>query len=76
MEYYYLSKEYHNVHKGCFDLVRQIEEFITGKEFQFLRVSHAPLTEEEKDKLVGCGDIWDFLRKYKEEQFYTLLKSN
>ena len=74
MEYFYLPKEYYDVHKSCFDLVRQIEEFITGKEYQFLRISNAPLTEEEKDNLVECGDIWDFLNKYKEEQFYTLLK--
>lgn len=74
MEYYYLPKEYHSVHKACFELVRQIEEFVTGEEYQFLRVSHAPLTEDEKDKLVECGDIWDFLKKFKEEQFYTLLK--
>lgn len=74
MEYYYLPKEYHSAHKACCELVRQIEEFVTGKEYQFLRVSHAPLTENEKDKLVECGDIWDFLKKYKEEQFYTLLK--
>ena len=74
MEYFYLPKEYHDVHKSCFDLVRQIEEFITGKEYQFLRISNAPLTEEEKDNIVECGDIWDFLKKYKEEQFYTLLK--
>jgi len=74
MEYFYLPKEYHDVHKSCFDLVRQIEEFITGKDYQFLRISNAPLTEEEKDDIVECGDIWDFLKKYKEEQFYTLLK--
>lgn len=74
MEFYYLPKEYHNTHKNCFELVRQIEEFVIGKDYQFLRVSQAPLTVEEKDKLVECGDIWDFLKKYKEDQFYTLLK--
>ena len=74
MEFYYLPKEYHNAHKNCFELVRQIEEFVIGKDYQFLRVSQAPLTVEEKDKLVECGDIWDFLKKYKEDQFYTLLK--
>jgi len=74
MEFYYLPKEYQSVHKACFELVRQIEEFIVGKDYQFLRVSHAPLTEEEKDKLMECDDIWDFLKKYKEEQFYLLLR--
>ena len=74
MEFYYLPKKYHSVHKACFELVRQIEEFVVGKEYQFLQVSHAPMTEEEKDKFVECGDIWDFLKKYKEEEFYRLLK--
>ena len=74
MEFYYLPKEYHSVHKACFELVRQIEEFVVGKDYQFLRVSHAPMTEEEKNKFVECGDIWDFLKKYKEEEFYKLLK--
>lgn len=74
MEFYYLPKEYQSVHKACFDLVRQIEEFVTRGDYLFLRVSHAPLTEEEKDKLEESGDIWDFLKNYKEEQFYTLLK--
>ena len=74
MEFYYLPKEYHSVHKACFELVRQIEEFVVGKDYQFLRVSHAPMTEEEKDKFVECGDIWDFLKKYKENEFYRLLK--
>lgn len=73
MEFYYLSKKYQGAHKTCFELVRQIEEFVVGKEYQFLRVSHAPLTEEEKDKILGCDDIWDFLREYKGDQFYTLL---
>lgn len=74
MEFYYLPEEYHSVHQACFKLVAQIEEFVVGKEYEFLRVSHTPLTEEEKDLLVKYGDIWDFLREYKEEQFYTQLK--
>jgi len=74
MEFYYLPKEYLSVHNACFELVRQIEEFVVGKEYQFLRVLHAPINEVEKDKFVACGDIWDFLKKYKENQFYTLLK--
>ncbi len=74
MEFYYLPEEHRTIHSACFELIRQIEEFVVGKEYQFLRVSYAPLTEEEKDRLVECGDIWDFLKKYKEEQFYTLLK--
>lgn len=74
MEFYYLPKEYQGVHKLCFELVSQIEELVVGKEYLFLRISDALLTKEEKDKVVECGDIWDFLKKYKEEQFYTLLK--
>lgn len=74
MEFLYLPKEYHNAHKNCFELVRQIEELVVGNDYQFLRASKAPLTVEEKDKLVECDDIWGFLKKNKEDQFYTLLK--
>jgi len=74
MEFYSLPKEYHNVHKTCFELIRQIEEFVVGEEYQFLRVSHTPLTEEEMKQLEACGDIWVFLKQNREDQFYTLLK--
>lgn len=73
MEFYYLPEEHRAIHTVCFELVRQIEEFIVGKDYEFLRVSQSKLTEEEKDHLIECGDLWDFLRKYKEDQFYTLL---
>mgnify|MGYP004672003871 CR=1 len=35
MEFYYLPKEYQTIHTACFDLVRQIEEFIVKDEYQF-----------------------------------------
>ena len=73
MEFYYLPEEYRAVHTACFELIRQIEEFIVGKEYVFLWVSHTDLTDEEKERLDECGDVWDFMKKYKEEQFYTLL---
>ena len=46
MEFYYLPKEYHNIHKTCFELVGQIEEFIVKKEYQFLKVSVSNMTPE------------------------------
>lgn len=73
MEFYYLPEEHRAMHTACFELVKQIEEFIVGKDYEFLRVSHPDLTEVEKDQLIECGDVWDFLKKYKEEQFYTQL---
>lgn len=74
MDYFYLPKEYHSVHKACFELVGQIEEFVVGKEYQFLRVTQSPLTDMEKNQLLESGDIWDFLKTHREEQFYTLLR--
>lgn len=73
MEFYYLPEDYHTVHAACFELVRQIEEFIVKDEYKFLRVSTSAMTPEELKLLEECGDIWAFLKKYKEEQFYTLL---
>ena len=73
MEFYYLPKEYHTIHSACIELVRQIEEFIVKDEYKFLKVSTSAMTPEELNLLEKCGDIWAFLKKYKEEQFYTLL---
>lgn len=73
MEFYYLPEEYRAVHIACFELVRQIEEFIVKDEYKFLSVSTSPMTPEELELLEECGDIWVFLKKYREEQFYTLL---
>lgn len=46
MEFYYLPKEYRKIHNACFELVRQIEKFIVGADYEFLRVSQSELTEE------------------------------
>jgi len=73
MEFYYLPKEYRKTHEACFELVKQIEEFIVGKDYEFLRVSTFELTEDEKDHLVECGDIWEFMKKYREDRFYSQL---
>lgn len=73
MEFYYLPEEYRNIHSACFELIRQIEEFIVSKDYQFLQVTSSELSQEDKTRLDECGDLWDFLKKYKEEQFYTLL---
>lgn len=73
MEFYYLPKEHRKTHTACFELVKQIEEFIVGKDYEFLRVSLFELTENEKDHLVECGDIWEFMKKYKEDRFYSQL---
>ena len=73
MEFYYLPEEYHAVHTACFELVRQIEEFIVKDEYKFLRLSTSPMTPEELKLLEECGDLWVYLKKHKEDQFYTLL---
>ena len=73
MKFYYLPKEYQTIHAVCFDLVRQIEEFIVKDEYQFLKVSSMPMTPEDMKLLEECGDFWDFLKKHREEQFYTQL---
>lgn len=72
-EYYYLPKKYHKVHSACFELVRQIEEFITVRDYEFLKITTYPMTEDELDKLNELGDLWDFLKQHKEDQFYNLL---
>ena len=73
MEFYYLPNEYRAIHTTCLELIRQIEEFIVGKEYQFLQVSHYELSDAEKELLKECGDIWDFLKKYREKDFYNQL---
>ena len=62
MEFYYLPGEYKAIHTACFELIRQIEEFIVGKEYQFLQVFHYELSDAEKELLKQSGDVWDFLR--------------
>lgn len=66
MEFYYLPKEYQTIHTACFDLIRQVE-------YQFLKMSSTPMTPEDMKLLEECGDFWDFLKKHREEQFYTQL---
>ena len=73
MEFYYLPDEYHTVHTACFELVKQIEEFIVKDEYKVLRVSASPMTPKELKQLEECGDLWMYLKKHKEEQFYTLM---
>lgn len=58
MEFYYLPKEYQTIHTACFDLVRQIEEFIVKDEYKFMKVSSTPMTPEDMKLLEECGDIW------------------
>lgn len=76
MKFYYLPEEYRIIHSTCFELVRQIEEFIVKDEYKFLRVSTSAMTPEELTLLEECSDIWDFLKKYREEQFYTQLNKS
>lgn len=75
MEFYYLPKEHRAIHAACFEIIRQIEEFITVEDYKFLQVTTAALSTEDKGHFDECGgDVWDFLKRYKDEQFYTLLK--
>ncbi len=76
MEFYYLPEEHRAIHTACFELVRQIEEFIVGEDYKFLQITSAEFPLEDKARLDECGDLWDFLKKYKEEQFYTLLNKH
>ena len=64
--------KYVDAERGLRNWVKQIEEFIVGKDYDFLRVSHSDLTEVEKDQLIECGDVWEFLKKYKGTGFYNL----
>ena len=74
MEFYYLPKEYRIIHTSCIELVKQIEEFIVKEEYEFMRVTTSNFTAEDIQHLDECkGDIWAFLRKYKEDKFYILL---
>ena len=66
MEFYYLPEELRAMHTACFELIRQIEEFIVGKDYQFLQITSSKLALEDKARLDECGDLWDFLKKYKE----------
>lgn len=76
MEFYYLPEEHRVIHTASFELIRQIEEFIVGKDYQFLQITSSKLSLEDKVRLDECGDFWDFLKKYKEEQFYSLLNKH
>lgn len=76
MDFYFLPQEHKTVHVICFELIRQIEEFIVGKKYQFLQVSHYDLSEAEKVYFEECGNIWEFLKKYREKDFYNQLKKH
>lgn len=70
MNFYYLPKEYHNIHRMCFELVGQVEEFITKEEYKFLQVTTFPLEESElavfqKEQV----DVWDYLKEHNPEGF-------
>ena len=73
MEFDYLPEKYRAIHKACFELIQQIEEFIIGKEYWFLKEFELKLTKEEKECLDECGDVWEYLKKYDKEQLYKLL---
>ena len=73
MEFDYLPEKYRAIHKACFELIQQIEEFIIGKEYRFLNGFELELTKEEKERLDECGDLWEYLKKFNKEKFYKLL---
>lgn len=52
MEFYYLPEELRVMHTACFELIRQIEEFIVGKDYQFLQITSSILPG---DVLPGDG---------------------
>lgn len=76
MKFDYLPKKYRTVHSACFKLVQQIEEFIVGNDYRCLQSTTYKLSDEEIRLFDEYDNIWDYLQKYKKEQFCTLLNKN
>lgn len=76
MEFYYLPAKYHNIHSVCFELVKQIEEFIICEDFKFLQISVFNITKLEYAKFNNSTDIWDYLKKNDEDGFYKQLNKS
>ncbi len=76
MDFFYLPKEYQNVHTACFELVKQIEEFILCEDFKFLQVSTYSLDKEQLEKLKNKTDIWGFLKENDEKGFHKQLNKS
>ncbi len=76
MEFYYLPKEYQNVHTACFELVKQIEEFILCEDFKFLKVSTYSLDKDQLEKLKNKTDVWEFLKENDEKGFHKQLNKS
>ena len=73
MDFYYLPQKYQAVHSACFELVKQIEEFILSENYKFLQVSEFVLKEGEFVKFNESTDIWEFLKSNNEDGFYKQL---
>lgn len=73
MEFYYLPKEYQVVHASCCELVKQIEEFIVGPDYEFLWSSVFDLSESDVSLLSSYEDAFEYLKNHKEEHFYRVL---
>lgn len=76
MKYYYLPEKYQMLHSACFELVGQIEEFIISEDFIFLQTSVLSIDKEGLERFNENSDIWEFLKKHDEEQFYKQLNKN
>lgn len=76
MVFYYLPKEYQRIHEMCFELVEQVESFLTRDEYRFLQVTSVPLEKQEIEVIQNGLDIWDFLQKYYPERFRVQLNKS
>ncbi|MDZ4810865.1 MAG: hypothetical protein SGI96_21730 [Bacteroidota bacterium] len=64
VEYYYLPKNYHRTHDYCEFVIFQIEDFITQKKFDELRVQTIKYSTDVGEKLAAHkGHIFDFLEE-------------
>lgn len=76
MEFYYLPAKYHNIHSACFELVKQIEDFIICEDFKSLQSPVFNITNEEYAKFKNSTDVWVYLKKNDEEGFYKQLNKS
>lgn len=76
-KYLYLPNEFHKLHDACFNLIREIEEFITEDIFQSLQYHAVSLNEEELQQLQnGKVDILQFLQDADKKEDHNRFVKN
>jgi len=73
-EYYFLPKRFHKSHDRCFLLIRQIEEFITDKTYDGLRLFKISFTG--RTRLRKNEHIFDYLLRVNRKQEHDELIRN